>query len=164
MVIIRRCRGELPRTATTGRRARSCGHPTTAVLPRNVNKQIRLHATRVVTARARVLRYSTAGRGGSLRMGLDHVLLEAALLDEALRAHTTHVRQLSGMLLHVIEHRILALLGNSAIGADKLTCGVAQIGHLGRGYGRILNSRHCVVAPIMLAHSTRFQVLPSRPS
>ncbi len=55
------------------------------------------------------------------------------------------------MLLHVIKHRILALLGNTAIRADKLTRGVTQIRHLGRGYSHILNSRHGVVA----AHHSR---------
>ncbi len=61
------------------------------MFPRNVNKQIRLHAARVITARARVLRHGTPRRRGGLRVGLYHVLLEPALLDEALRADTAHV-------------------------------------------------------------------------
>lgn len=99
----------------------------------------------MVTARARKLHYRTARRSSGLRVRLYHVLLEPALLNESLRAHGTCMGHLPGVLLHVIEHRVLALLGNTAVGAGKFTRLVTQIRHLSSRYSLSLNSRHRVV-------------------
>ena len=69
------------------------------------------------------------GTGGG--MGLHHVLLEPGLLDKGLAASRlcTNVVEDTGMLLHVIEHSVLALLDNAAVRAYKGTGLVPRVSH-----------------------------------
>lgn len=95
-------------------------------------------------------------------MGLYHMLLEPALLDKSLRADPTHMCQLPSVLLHVVEHRVLARFRHATVRTDKLTRGVAQIRHL--SYSRGLNSRHGVVAPRHTRPRPGFKFCPASPT
>ncbi len=59
------------------------------------------------------------------------MLVQTALLNEALRAHTADMRHLSGVFLHVVIHGVLARLGHAAIRTDKVACLIADVGHFG---------------------------------
>jgi hypothetical protein len=99
------------------------------VFATHVNQQIRLHPTAVWTERTRPdLNRCALGRS-YLRVGLKYVLLETASLDEAFTAPVdlADMVQLSGMLLHVIKHRILTLLCNTAVRTDKLARGIPSV-------------------------------------
>lgn len=56
--------------------------------------------------------------------------MEAALLEKALAAIGTGVWQLSGVLLHVVEHRVLAGLRDPAVRAYELALLVSDIDSL----------------------------------
>ncbi len=139
MVVIGSGRGEAPVTAradgtTSGRRI---WNPPTAVFARNMNHEIRLHLTAVIAARALELGNIGAGGSGSGGVRLEHMLLEAALLNETLRTHTAEMRHLSGVFLHVVVHGVLARLGYAAVRADELALLVTDIGHLGGNNGHL---------------------------
>lgn len=67
-------------------------------------------------------------------MSLEHVLHESALLDEALLTHVADMRQISSVLLHVVEHRVLPSLGYSAVRAHELTLLVLMVDEFGSGH------------------------------
>jgi len=101
------------------------GNPPGAMPTPDVDNEIGLHLASVVTA-------GTIPDSGALGgMGLHHVLLEPGLLDKGLAASRfgTNVVEDTGVLLHVIEHSVLALLDDSTIRADKGTGLVPQISH-----------------------------------
>jgi len=91
----------------------------------NVDHEIGLHPRYVVAAGARPGRQILR-----CRMSLEHMLGEPTLLNEALGTLGANMLELPEMFLHVIEHRVLALLDHAAVGADKLPLGVANVGHL----------------------------------
>lgn len=80
------------------------------MLPGNMDKHVRLHSTDMVAARARPLLLEIR-IGGILhfRVCLRHMLLETTLLNESLATNCTVVFGFPGMLLQMIEHRILTL-------------------------------------------------------
>lgn len=146
MVIVRRCRREALCAAAARHRTGGGWNPAGPVFPRNVDHQVRLHPTRVVTARATPIRYLDTGRRRLLGVRLNHMLLETALLNEALRTHAANMRQISGMFLHVIEHSVLPRRCKIALRTDKFARVIPQIGHLGHSHSLVFNSRHGVVA------------------
>jgi hypothetical protein len=79
----------------------------------NVNQQIRLHLAYMVTTWA-----IPCGLCSS-RVRLHHVLHEPTLLYELCIAGTTGMFEVTRMLLHVIEHCVLARLCDSACWADE---------------------------------------------
>ena len=85
------------------------------MLASDVDQQIGLHLGGVVAAWACVGR-----RRAWLCVGLEHVLDQAALLNKALRTHVADIRFVSSVLLHVVEHRVLASLRDPAVGANEL--------------------------------------------
>lgn len=97
----------------------------------DVNHEIRLHLTAVVAAGALELGYIYTSICRYSGMGLEHMLLETALLNETLGTHTAEMRHLSGVFLHVVIHGILARLDHATVWADKLPLLVTDIGHLG---------------------------------
>jgi hypothetical protein len=62
-------------------------------------------------------------------MSLGHMLLEAALLNEGTitTCLSAPVTEISGMLLQMIEHRILTICDLIAMRASKLSCVIAAI-------------------------------------
>lgn len=83
----------------------------------NVNQQIGLDGAAVVAAGATVCGSSIGG----LWMHLKHVLNEATLLNKSLGAKVARMCKVSGMLLHVVKHSILALLRFIAVRAYKFS-------------------------------------------
>jgi len=79
----------------------------------DVNQQIGLHLAHVVTARTGPCRLGTGW------MRLHHMLHEPTLLNKLRIAGPTCMVVFACMLLHMIEHRILACLCDTAGWADK---------------------------------------------
>ena len=92
----------------------------------DVDDKIGLHLASVI-ATGTIPQSCTLGM-----MGLHHVLLEPGLLDKGLAAARlcANVVEHTGVLLHVIEHSILALLNDPTIWTDKGTVFISQISHL----------------------------------
>jgi len=115
-VIVIGCgRGELLIASST-----CIGHrrnPSGPVFAPNMDDEIRFHLTRVITTR------TVPESCTFYRMRLHHVLLETGLLDEGLATARLHTNMIEnpGMLLHMIEHSVLALLNVPAFRAYKLT-------------------------------------------
>jgi len=122
MVIVGRRRRVLLLTSDTAIRTHG-GDPVTAVLPANVNNEIRLHLACMGTAGAGPCRSSLCG------VCLHPVLLKAALLNEGLSASRLCAKMgaIIGVHLHVIEHCILSFLCNTAVGADKFSLLVTNV-------------------------------------
>lgn len=108
-----------------------CGNPTVAVFACDVNHKICLHSATVIAAGTIVFSDIGAGRRRLLGMRLEHMLVEATLLNKALVTHTADMRHLSGVFLHVVIHGVLTRLGHTAMGANKLTGSIANVGGLG---------------------------------
>ncbi len=109
MIEIRRSRRELLLTTGTpvipDRR-----NPAGAVLSPNMYNEIGFHLTRMSAT-------GTRPQGPFRCMHLRNMLLESTLLNERLSATRlrTDMIHLSGMFLHMIEHRILTILSNTAL-------------------------------------------------
>ena len=116
MVIVRRRRLKLLVTALAEHRPRPRRprNPIAAVLPTHMDDEIRLLATGVVAARARVDR-----RMNHVGVDLVHVLCESALLNEALAAAGYGACMLHGtrMLQDMVIHRVRSLSRILAMGA-----------------------------------------------
>jgi hypothetical protein len=132
MIIIRSRRCERLLASAAGGASRvQWRNPAAAVFPTDVNNQIRLHPADMIAADSGTCPRWCLTFG---RMCLRHVLLQAALLNE--RLATTwlfadmHACRVPGMLLHVVEHRILAGLNLSAFGTNKSTIGITNVSHL----------------------------------
>jgi len=59
------------------------------------------------------------------------MLSEPALLDKcpAAAGYRANIARFPGMLLHMVEHRVLSFLYNTAVGTDKVSVRVADVGH-----------------------------------
>lgn len=101
------------------------------MLARHVNQHVRLDLTAVVTERT-IPTLAGVGivRVRTLRMRGCPVLMEAALLEKALAAVGAGVRQFSGVLFHMVEHRVLTGLRDSTVGAHELPLLVPDIDSL----------------------------------
>ena len=125
VIVIRRYRGEAL-VASGTRIVFRRRDPAISVLPANVNCEIRLHLARMRTAGTLPYRRTFCW------MCLHRVLLQAALLDERLAAprFLADMGEMSGVLLHMVEHRVLAILDLAAIRTDKLPLLIPHIRHL----------------------------------
>lgn len=99
------------------------------MLAADVDEQISLHLRRMIATGACV-----GGRCPRLRVRLQHVLHESALLNEALGTHVADIRFVSSVLLHMVEHRVLTGLDDSAVGAHELPLLVPVIDDLRGGH------------------------------
>ena len=132
MIIIRSRRCERLLASAAGRASRvHWRNPAAAVFPTDVNNQIRLHPADMIAAGGGTFPRWCLTFG---RMCLHHVLLQAALLNERLATTwlfaNVHACRVPGVLLHVVEHRILAGLDFSTFGTDKSTFCIANVSHL----------------------------------
>jgi len=110
----------LAATAATTIGASKGRNPPGAVLPTNVDHQIRLHLAVM----------GTAGTIPDYRVrcgvGLEHMLLETTLVHELLAAFADVLVD-PGVLLHVIVHCVLSRLNNSAFRTDEVSICVLEI-------------------------------------
>ena len=116
MVVIGRRGCERLVAAGADTRARHGWNSRTTVLTGDVNDHVGLHGRPVLAAGA-----GEAAGSALCPVNLELVLRQPALLNEALAAAglVAGPLELTGVLLHVVEHRVLALLCLSAVRTDK---------------------------------------------
>ncbi len=103
-----------------------CRNPVRAVFAPDMNEQIGLDGSGVVAAGTRV----RCSRSIRCRMDLAHMLCKSTFLDKGLFTSrlSTHILLFACVGLHMIEHCVLAVLGNAALRAHIFALLVLCVG------------------------------------